>query len=125
MSRNANMDKAKRQAVGIYRAASPNAAINNGETVYSGGDYRTPEAAKSIYLTPKTDDAALIAAFTGNVKRYKTGLDSSGRIHKGDFFRAKGAGCDPRTRSELVPGKAVIAKGIITSKVTGCTLIKG
>jgi hypothetical protein len=48
--RNAKLDKAKRQAVGIYRAASPHASINHGMAQYSGGDYRTPDAAKSCYL---------------------------------------------------------------------------
>lgn len=116
MARNAKLDLAKRQAVGIYRPASRNAAINHGEAVYSGGDYRTPNAAKLVYLNAKTDDSDLIASYlagNGRVKRFKAGLDSSGHIHKGDFFRAKGAGCDPRTRSELVPGSAVIAKGFV------------
>lgn len=51
MSRNANWDKAKRQAVGIYRAASPMASINHGEEKYSGGDYRAPEGTKLVYFT--------------------------------------------------------------------------
>jgi hypothetical protein len=49
MARNANYDKARLQAVGVYRKASPHAAINNGVAVYSGGDYRAPEGAKACY----------------------------------------------------------------------------
>ncbi len=51
MARNAKLDLAKRQAVGIYRKASPNAFINKGVPVHSGGDYRTPEGAKSVYVS--------------------------------------------------------------------------
>lgn len=105
MARNANLDKAKRQAVGIYRAASPNAAINGGVAQFSGGEYRLPDAAKDWYRTPKTDDAAIIAAFQGKIKTYPTGLNSSGRVVRLDTNR-KRAGCDPRTRSELIPGTA-------------------
>ena len=118
MARNPKLDLAKRQAVGIYRPASRNAALNGGEETYSGGDYRTPDAAKLCYLTAidtTAQDQAAIALYlagNGRVKQFKTGLDSSGRIHKGDFFRSKGAGCDPRTRRELVPGQAVRGLGL-------------
>jgi len=63
MARNAKLDKAKLQAVGIYRKASPQAEINHGVTRYSGGDYRVPEGAKACYagkVTVPTYDRALI-----------------------------------------------------------------
>ena len=83
--RNAKYDKAKRQAVGIYRAASPQASINAGVTQYAGGDYRTPEAAKACYRNENTQvaDQAAIAAFLSNggkVTRCRGFYQSNGRI---------------------------------------------
>ena len=49
MARNAKLDLAKRQAVGIYRKASPHAFINKGVAVHSGGDYRRVEGSKPCY----------------------------------------------------------------------------
>jgi len=54
--RDPKMDKAKRQAVGIYRAASPSAMINHGVAVYSGGDYRRTEPTKDFYANPVTTE---------------------------------------------------------------------
>lgn len=137
MARNANWDKAKRQAVGIMLSHETHTLATAYDLEISkrlrnhrgiptpiiGPKVRTdrfvPEAAKLVYLNDQSTtakDADAVAAYlanNGRVKVYKTGLDSSGRVHKGDWFRAKGAGCDPRTRSALVPGKAVIAKGLL------------
>jgi hypothetical protein len=107
MSRNANLDKAKRQAVGIYRAASLNASINHGNVEYSGGDYRVPEGAKACYHDKALpSDADLIAAFQGTIKTCPAFLNSSGRRVVPNDLNRKRSGADPQNRGELVPGRA-------------------
>jgi len=111
MSHNANIHKAKMQAVGIYRKASPQAAINHGETYYSGGDYRVPEGAKTCYHPANTEeeDRALIARYLsggGTIKPCRAFLNSSGRsVVPNDLNRKRGRAL-PQARGELVPGKA-------------------
>lgn len=119
MSRNANLDRAKRQAVGIYRAASPQAYINHGTPQFSGGDYRVPEAAKDCYRnTINPSDAELIAAFKGKVTVYPKALNSSGRVVIPNDLNRKRAGCDPRARGELLPGVAARGQPIQQSNPT-------
>lgn len=111
MARNANVDKAKRQAVGIYRAASPQAKINKGIAEYSGGDYRVPEGAKACYHNNanKAADRALVALYLahGNaIKPCNPCENSKGRLVVPNDLNRKRAGADPQNRSELIPGKA-------------------
>lgn len=107
MSRNANWDKAKRQAVGIYRAASPQASINHGTTEYSGGEYRVPDAAKSYYQSkPSPEMLAAVAAFEGKIKFVPAALNSSGRVVIPNDLNAKRSGANPQNRGELLPGGA-------------------
>ena len=116
MARNAKLDLAKRQAVGIFRKASLQASINKGEAVYSGGDYRAPEASKFAYQgKPDAEMLALVrACHHVKVKVCKPATNSSGRFVQLDTNRPR-SGCDPRTRGELLPGKAErIAPGILT-----------
>lgn len=119
MARNANWDKAKRQAVGIYRAASPQASINNGEPRYSGGEYRVPEGAKAIYHgKPEPVD---VTGF--KVRICEPFKNSSGRkVIPNDLNRKRG-GSDPRTRGELLPGKAARAGTHYTARMGTATLI--
>jgi hypothetical protein len=89
MARNAKLDLAKRQAVGIYRKASPMSSINHGVAVFSGGDYRSPEGAKACYLGKLQVPAYDLAM----VKRLP------GATHHAD--NRKRCGSDPRQRSNL------------------------
>lgn len=89
MSRNANFDKSKRQAVGIYRAASPHAFINAGVELFSGGDYRVPEGAKACYA--------------GKPKPAVYDLEAV-RVMPAAIYQAdirKRSGSDPRQRTNL------------------------
>ncbi len=121
MARNANWDKARRQAVGIYRAASPQAAINAGMAEYSGGDYRVPEGAKACYH----GKASPVDVTGFKVRVCEPFKNSSGRRVIPDDLNRKRSGADPQNRGELVPGKAQRA-GVILKYVstTGTRLIK-
>ena len=114
MSRNAKYDLAKRQAVGIYRAASPRAAINRGVTICSGGDYRRPEASKDCYLN-KAADRALIEAYQGPVTICQPFKNSRGQIVRNNDLNRKRSGACPQNRADLLPGKAERVKpGLLT-----------
>lgn len=92
MSRNANYDKARRQAVGIYRAASPKAYINAGVELYSGGDYRVPDGAKLHGAKPQVPDydpKRIVKLPPGNA-------------HGARELNRKRSGSDPRQRNQMV-----------------------
>jgi hypothetical protein len=113
MARNANHDKAKRQAVGIYRAASPNASINHGTAQYSGGDYRTPEGAKACYLgKPQvpTYDRAMVKVLTP-------------ATHKGDY-RKRSNSC-PQERGTLTASGCRAASPAMRAVVTLDSYVMG
>ncbi len=112
--RNAKMDLAKRQAVGIYRAASPRAAINRGVTICSGGDYRRPEASKDCYLN-KAADRALIEAYQGPITICKPFKNSRGTTVRCNELNKVRSGACPQNRSDLLPGRADrVAPGLLT-----------
>lgn len=104
--RNPNWDKARFQAVGIYRKVSPQASINHGETQYSGGDYRTPEAAKACYHGKAEPlSAAELEAFIaagGKVRYQPAFMRSGGRIDQPGKYSRKRGNCDQSLK--LVPG---------------------
>lgn len=120
MARNANFDKAKRQAVGIYRKASPNAMVNHGMELYSGGEYRRTDATKDWYRAgsePLSREAIESFIALKGVRVCRPCLNSSGRIVVPNDLNRKRAGCDPQQRGELVPGKAervaAVLKGVM------------
>jgi hypothetical protein len=97
--RNAKMDLAKRQAVGVFRAV-PRFAVE------AAGVFVATEGMKPIYAgKPSASDRELVAGFKGVVTVCEPGLNSSGRIVTTDFLSRKRGGCDPRTRGELIPAK--------------------
>lgn len=114
MARNANLDKAKLQAVGIYLKASPNAAVNHGEVKYSGGEYRVPEGAKSVYhgRMSRSELNTLVSAFQGRVRMCEEFRNSRGQAVRPNDLNRKRSGADPRARGELVPGRSVRAAGV-------------
>jgi hypothetical protein len=131
MPRNPNLDKAKLQAVGVYRKASTHASINKGAAQYSGGDYRAPEGAKACYHgKPPVGDHYLIEAYLARFDATvcPEALNSSGRAVFCNELNRKGGQATPRMRKTMnryATHKPAIGRGIMSPVPAGIvTLIK-
>lgn len=117
--RSSTWPSAKRQAVGIFRAASREASLNHNIALYSGGDYRVPDAAKSCYLNGDLrNDQEIIRAYLSNggkVIACPVATNSKGNRVQYDSNKPR-SGCDPRTRGELIPGRAIRAMGVLSPR---------